>query len=109
MHFKRKAFRRANPIICVSESSRADLLNFYDLPPEKTVVIHNGASIIKRKAGDEREVPYIAPKEFLLYVGVRPPYKNFAGFLKAFRASGLAAEFSVVAAGAIRRPGKNGS
>jgi glycosyltransferase involved in cell wall biosynthesis len=99
MHFKREAFRRANLIICVSESSRADLLNFYDLSPEKTVVVHNGASIMTHKAGDEREVLSIAPQQFLLYVGVRPPYKNFAGFLKAFRSSGLAADFSIVVVG----------
>jgi glycosyltransferase involved in cell wall biosynthesis len=99
MHFKRKAFQRADLIICVSQSSRADLMNFYDLPPGKAVVIHNGASIMKHKAGDEREVRAIAPQEFLLYVGVRPPYKNFAGFLKAFHTSGLAAEFSAMVVG----------
>jgi glycosyltransferase involved in cell wall biosynthesis len=71
----------------------------HDLPAEKTVVIRNGSSIMQRKAGGERELRAVAPGDFLPYAGARSPYKNFASFLRAFRASGLAAEFSLAAVG----------
>ncbi len=44
MQRKRKLFAQADAIICVSQSSRQDLLHFYDVDEGKTHVVHHGFS-----------------------------------------------------------------
>ena len=41
---KRKLFAAADAILCVSASSRNDLLHFYNVAPEKTHVVYHGFS-----------------------------------------------------------------
>lgn len=93
---KTKQFARVDAIICVSEHSRNDLLRFYEVQPEKTHVIHLG--ITKMESGDLPKT-MTAKSPYILYVGSRMFYKNFLGFLRAFRISRLDKDFSILCAG----------
>jgi glycosyltransferase involved in cell wall biosynthesis len=92
---KRKLFRQADAIICVSESSRNDLLHFYDVEARKTYVVHHGFTPLQKppRGGSLEPAPY------LLYVGARAAYKNFNLLLDAFSRSGLASHYRLLAVG----------
>src|SRR3984885_2786468 len=93
---KRKLFSQADAIICVSESSRRDLLSFYDLKEEKTHVVHHGFSPLPGEREPENE-PGSLP--YLLYVGSRAGYKNFPLLLQSFARSGLAGDYRLLVVG----------
>jgi glycosyltransferase involved in cell wall biosynthesis len=99
---KRVAVDRADHVICISESTRNDLLDMYDVDPQKVSVVHLGAerptggAVKEEKTGGEA-------RSYLLYVGARPGHKNFMGFLQAFASSRrLRTDFDVVAFGGGR-------
>lgn len=76
---KNAAIRAAQAVICISESTKNDLLEFVgETPGQKIYVIHNGVSDIfcnlHLKPSDR---PYV------LFVGQRGGYKNFHLVLKA--------------------------
>lgn len=83
IHSKQKwnAIRKADKIICISESTKHDLLHFLpDVNEDKITVIYNGVDeryrpIFKDEYG--LDIPF-ATGEFIVYVGNRhTPYKNF--------------------------------
>jgi len=95
---KRKLFAQADAILCVSASSRSDLLHFYQVAEEKTHVVPHGFSPLQLPPNGEQDkrapgLPY------LLYVGSRAGYKNFALLLDAFARSGLAGDYRLLAVG----------
>jgi glycosyltransferase involved in cell wall biosynthesis len=95
---KRKLFAQADAILCVSTSSRDDLLHFYQVAEEKTHVVVHGFSPLQLPPDGELDkgapdVPY------LLYVGSRTGYKNFPALLEAFARSGLAADYRLLVIG----------
>jgi len=76
------AVRRADHVICISESTRRDLLAMIDVPVERTSVIHLGYALTSMTNSASRiQIP---ERPYLLYVGARAGYKNFAGLLRAF-------------------------
>lgn len=82
--FKRQSVRQADLVICVSEHTRKALLECYGIAPEKTSVVHLGkpeALVIANATTAPRAPPYV------LYVGERGGYKNFAGLARAFATS----------------------
>ena len=77
---KKSALDRADAIICISHSTKADLQKYYNIPGERIRVIHLGC---------EFDPLCSLPKEFtgrpyFLYVGERNFYKNFERTVKAF-------------------------
>jgi len=81
---KKIAFARADHIICISESTRNDLLEFFDVPSEKVTVVYLGFDAFDVKySGDQK--PHYCP--YLLYVGQRSGYKNFERFIRAYTSS----------------------
>jgi glycosyltransferase involved in cell wall biosynthesis len=92
---KRKLFKKADAIICVSESSRNDLHRFYDVPEEKTHVVYHGFSPLPSA---EDDMPPMT-KPYLLYVGSRAGYKNLGLLLEAFFRSGLAGDYHLLVVG----------
>lgn len=82
--------KRANRIVTVSESTKKDLINIFEVDESKIDVIHLANPL------DESAEPvsesFIAgmPKKYLLYVGGRWDYKNFLFFAQMF--SSLARE-----------------
>jgi glycosyltransferase involved in cell wall biosynthesis len=98
MEKKRKLFSQADAIICVSESSRRDLLHFYNVDENKTHVVHHGFSPLP-VGSSLAEANGIPNSPYLLYVGLRARYKNFLLLLEAFSRSGLAGDFQLVVIG----------
>jgi glycosyltransferase involved in cell wall biosynthesis len=75
-----KLYAAADRIICISESSRRDLLQFHSIDPAKTEVIHHGFTPLPEA---ELLSTDFNGKPFLLYVGARSAYKNFPVVLEA--------------------------
>lgn len=75
---KEAVLRRADVIIAISESTKRDLISIYGLPSEKIHVIHLANSLGTPRVSDIHLGP-----PYLLYVGMRNLYKNFAFFLEA--------------------------
>lgn len=80
---KRKAVHNADHIICISENTRRDLIELLNVPERRTSVIYLGHSLIDNAATDSK---YQLPrhKPYLLYVGNRDGYKNFANLIIAY-------------------------
>ncbi len=88
--YRRANCARADHLIAISESTKADLVRVFDIDPAKITVVYLGNSFpaLADVAGQPqvaRELP--EGGEYLLYVGSRAGYKNFAGFLEAFALS----------------------
>ena len=98
MQKKRKLFAEAAAILCVSESSRKDLLHFYDIALEKTHVVHHGFTPL-RPAPSLAEPTVDSAQPYLLYVGSRAEYKNFTLLLNAFALSRLATGYRLMVVG----------
>lgn len=94
---KRDAVRKADHIICISESTRRDLTEILDVPYEKTSVTHLGFEPVRNRF---LEAPAPERMPTVLYVGQRGGYKNFTSLLKAYSSSpDLRAETELVAFG----------
>ena len=79
VHQKHAAIRAAQAVICVSEATRQDLMEFVgEIPGQAVHVIHNGVSEVFRPLS---LAPVPAP--YVLYVGERQGYKNFTRLLAA--------------------------
>lgn len=79
----RKAVIAADVVVCISETTRADLLNIYSVDPSKVIVIPLGVGSVFRRMQAADPV-HIGRRPFLLYVGSRGAYKNFSSLLLAY-------------------------
>lgn len=85
---KKRAIDRAGHVICISESTRQDLLEILDVPPEKVTTIHLAYEKYDTASGNEFSPPASAKnRPFILYVGHRNSYKNFNRLLEAVATS----------------------
>lgn len=77
---KRENIQRADAIITISETTRKDMLSFFDVDPKKVSIIYHGIDI---------DSPLVTqpvvdlPEQYILFVGDRSGYKNFYLFLNA--------------------------
>lgn len=88
--WKRSSMARANHVICVSESTRRDLLNIFDVPESKVSVVHHGHGPLGEPAAHEAPIRHGASRggaPYILYVGGRAAYKNFNGLLRGYASS----------------------
>jgi mannosyltransferase len=75
LFLKRRAINHASKIICISESTKSDLVKFYPDVDEKDVhVVYNGLSTIYKSLDIIIESIY---RKYCLFVGSRAGYKNF--------------------------------
>ncbi len=86
---RKQMLPQADAIICVSESCRQDLLQFYNVDPAKTRVIHHGLTHLPRSAEAAAGLRKLLRRDYLLYVGMREKFKNFHGLLQALHDSKL--------------------
>ena len=98
---KKAAVSRASHVICISEQTRRDLLELYELDPSKVSVVHLGYDVLypgvdPGGAASDRNMAM----PYLLYVGERAGYKNFKALLRAYAGSAwLRENFRVVCFG----------
>src|SRR5688500_8467884 len=85
------AARRSDRILTVSEASKRDILHFFDVPPEKVVVVYN--AIDERFSREPRAEDVERVRErfqlhqrFVLYVRNIKPHKNLERLIEAFHA-----------------------
>lgn len=92
LYERKKAVDNADAIICISESTKNDLLEFYKNAYKKPIhVIYHGTSSLPRSTQGSALVKLsemhgfcFDKGNFFLFVGGRSGYKNFEFFLNAF-------------------------
>ena len=69
----------ADAVLCVSESTRRDLLRYYDVDPNRAVTIHSG--LATPPAGEPVDA---LPSRYILFVSTIEPRKNLETLLDAY-------------------------
>lgn len=81
--------RIANRIVTVSEFSRRDIINQYEVSEEKVDLAYNGANEIFQPISEERAEQvrndYTGGSPYFVFVGSLHPRKNITNLLKAFQ------------------------
>jgi glycosyltransferase involved in cell wall biosynthesis len=102
-------YRAARRITAISQATRADLVEYLGIDEKLIDVAHLGVDHARfnpiPSAADEREricEHYKLTRPFLLYLGAYDSRKNVALLVRAFANAGLARDFDLVLAGAIR-------
>src|SRR5688500_9176122 len=85
------AARRSDRILTVSEASKRDILHFFNVPPEKIVVVYNAIDEHFRVTPSAEDVARVRERyqldhQFVLYVGNIKPHKNLVRLIEAFDA-----------------------
>lgn len=78
---QRKSLQRSDAIIAVSQNTKNDLLQLFDVDEEKVHVIYHGIELPEL---DTLPKERIVEHPYILYVGRRSEYKNFWRFAEAF-------------------------
>ena len=91
MRGRRCGPRRDDPIciLTVSEASKRDILHFFNVPPEKIVVVYNAIDEHFCATPSEEQVARVRERyqldhKFVLYVGNIKPHKNLVRLIEAF-------------------------
>lgn len=99
--------RKAKKIIAVSESTKQDLVELYEIPAAKIKVIYSGINSVSDKGFGSSQIKekYHLPEKYILYLGTIEPRKNIIGLIKAFelfkkKYGLLIADYKLVIAGA---------
>ena len=92
---KASAISRADRILCISESTKQDLLRFFPEVESRVSVTHLGFG--EEFSASVKPMENL-PKPYVLHVGPRSAYKNFPALLEAF-APRLRADFNLVCIG----------
>lgn len=80
VRFQIKSLERADKIISISENTKGDLINYFNVREEKISVIYHGITSQKEVLISDPLIDY----PYILYVGTRNNHKNFERFIKAF-------------------------
>ena len=88
-HYFPKFAHRATRIVTVSEYSRRDIINQYEVPEEKVDMAYNGVNeryhpLTVEQAIEVRKA-YTGGSPYFVFVGSIHPRKNIANLLKAFQ------------------------
>jgi glycosyltransferase involved in cell wall biosynthesis len=88
----------ADAVICVSESTRRDLLRFYQADPRRVFTVHSGLPVLP----DAESVPGL-PSRYILFVSTVEPRKNLETLIDAFEELRASGEYSgsLVVAGRV--------
>ena len=78
---KKTLAQKAAKIITVSENTKNDVIEYYNIDPDKISTTYLASSI---KYRTKNELKLKTPHKYFLFVGNRKGYKNFSTFSKAF-------------------------
>jgi len=93
------SIEKAKNIIAVSNTTKKDLMNLYQVPDKKVEVIYNGFEKVKSSVIPKLKIKETA-KPYLLYVGTLQPRKNIGTLLKAFyKFNQIYPEYELIVAG----------
>jgi len=79
---KKKVIECAVKIIAISENTKTDIIHFYDIDPKKIEVIPLATSLQMNTTDSVLTLP----QKYILFVGNRGAYKNFAFFINSISA-----------------------
>lgn len=102
---KRRCVTSSERVLAISEATKRDLCEIYDVTPERVDVTPLGvdAEFWRSESSEERidanRLRPGLPERYLLYVGDRNHYKNFATLAKAFAALRRGMECTLVVVG----------
>jgi glycosyltransferase involved in cell wall biosynthesis len=97
---KKRCIQSAHAVICISETTRQDVLEIYQIPIEKTHTVYLAHTPDFRvQSGTWDREFHLGSKPFILYVGARDEYKNFHLFVRAFQTWQFSKEIDLVAVG----------
>tara|TARA_A100001011_G_scaffold300224_1_gene313507 strand:- start:14675 stop:15766 length:1092 start_codon:yes stop_codon:yes gene_type:complete len=77
---KKQACEYVDHIICISNNTKKNLMERFNLPNEKISVVHLGADHLENIP----DIEAVIKKNYILYVGSRQGYKNFDNFIKSY-------------------------
>jgi len=98
IHLKSQAFKRADHLICISNSTKQDLIHYYNIPEKKISISHLGYGEQFRPVGSPCiDLRMDAP--FILYVGGRAKYKGFSDLVTAYSQWTLRHDLKLVVVG----------
>jgi len=78
---KKKSIENADGIICISDNTKKDLIDYYKIDPDKVNVIYPGPNLIPDNIQPNK---FNNKKPFILFVGKRLNYKNFSLLLDSY-------------------------
>lgn len=83
------SIKRANKIITVSQNSKKDIIDVYNIDPEKIKVIYNGYNNFSKIAGSQKDIEktlkkYKIREKFLIYSAGIGKRKNLEGVIETF-------------------------
>jgi len=81
---KQRCLRDADVAICISETTKQDVIKHYHIEPSKLIVIPLAANKCFRKDRVTKSIVLPTSKPFFLYVGQRARYKNFLELIQAY-------------------------
>lgn len=84
---------QARKIIAISESTKNDIIQYYNIAPEKIDVIYQSCSPLYFKDAPLEKTRFDLPENYILYVGSVIPRKNLALLIKACQI--LPADFAI--------------
>ena len=96
----RRCVLSADAVICISETTRKDVLNLYGVAPDKVLTVPLACGDVFKQLPSlpsSTELPVSEP--FLLYVGSRSHYKNFKLLIEAYSSWRHQREVSLVVVG----------
>ncbi|MCK5510635.1 glycosyltransferase family 4 protein [Candidatus Parcubacteria bacterium] len=117
----KKTLQKYDKIVAVSENTKKDLIELFDVPENKIQVIYSGIERDLRKISEQElnlirdncdfKQKYNLPKKFILYLGTIEPRKNIENTIKAFEIflekNPKAVNYKLVIAGARGWKNKN--
>jgi len=82
----RSLINKADKIISVSDSTKRDIMRFFNIREDKIKVINPGinCNIIDREKAKDLIKPFNISKKYFIYVGTLEPRKNIQAIIKAF-------------------------
>ena len=93
-NIKTNAIKNSNHLICISENTKKDLVEFYNIKPENISVVYLGGNHLPKFNKIFNE------KTYFLYVGYRENYKDFHVLLETFHSSTrLKKDFNIICFG----------
>jgi glycosyltransferase involved in cell wall biosynthesis len=92
---RKKQVEKADGIICVSEATKIDLLNYLDVDENKVTVIYHASSL-----NVNISEPALVCEPYILFVGSRGGYKNFELLFNVYKQNaGLNKDYKLICYG----------
>ncbi|MCH7492161.1 glycosyltransferase family 4 protein [Patescibacteria group bacterium] len=83
-----RSLNAADKIIAVSESTKKDIREIFNIPPKKIKVVYEAPNVTKVKVRNKKIDSlhkFKLPSKFVFFLGTIEPRKNLVGLLEAFR------------------------